>query len=187
MLFNLCLHFSGQARKLRSQQSSDTERLLHAANTGFPVIDVFLQAVQRRGDLLIQSCLCLLHPMTMTLQNRCYKIGLGGKVMVNAGFTDLDRLGDIGIAECRETAIHQQLVCDVDDLLCCFPTHTLIRLPTSRDGYIFISSFSKPRRNVEMYEELSAGHPASLEDDETAIMLPSLPARIRFEFEGGML
>ena len=47
------LNFLRQAWKFSAEQSCDAERFRHIADAGFPVVDIFLQPIYRRRDMLV--------------------------------------------------------------------------------------------------------------------------------------
>ena len=76
--------------------------------------------------MLVEGGVGLLHAEPVPLEDGDDEGGFGWKVMMDAGLADLDRLGDVGITECRESSLDQELVGDVHDPLCSVSVHMLI-------------------------------------------------------------
>src|SRR5579859_4875484 len=99
------LHFLWQRRKLCSHEGRNTEGDRTPSDTSIPVLDVRMEAFPGVFNLpveLLGSFDCLL---AMRLENGCGQASLRREVMMDAWFLDLDRFGDIGIAESRISSL----------------------------------------------------------------------------------
>src|SRR6185437_4312505 len=99
MFADLELNLFGKAGQFGTEESGDAEGFGHGADADLPIIDILLQAMERQGDMLVQSGMGLLHAKPVSLQDGDHKGGLGGEVMMDARLANLDGLRDVGITE----------------------------------------------------------------------------------------
>src|SRR5580698_4586365 len=88
------------------------------------MVNELFQAIERRGYVLVQSGMSFLHSAPVAFQDCDNKGGFCRKVMVNAGFSNLNRVGDVGIAESREASFYEETMGYIHDPFCCIAAHT---------------------------------------------------------------
>ncbi len=132
VVLNLNADFRGKAGEFGCEQRGDAKWLGLSSNAAFPVLDIGLEAGEGILDLLGQRLRSLDQSCPMSLEDGDDQVRLGGEVMMDTGFANVDRFSDVGIAEGGVAPIDDEGLggfggCDLR-----FLRAWGIRLPTSR-------------------------------------------------------